>query len=303
MIKKIIPITFIAFFLMLSSTFALEYTTSEMTKVKSTEAFCYGTDTRDVIEYAFDNGLDSYCTTNITLTPPPLCLRNVKIDNLDDKKSEITVQVLPALIGMCPPPTKPTINNVFVTFAPNGDQSKAQTQVFDMNKCWGWWCAGTTYVNKTVCPFNLMFLEAFRICKNVNTTMFSEMQNCPEYTFKISPSTNWINASWTLDPSNSWMVDYYRVGFITFSTSQKIKVVQTDYEKIITTSPSYQPFYSAIGMLMEMNSSFLTIVFRIAEIIILIGSVILVPALALLLIKWIWEKITGRPLGFGKRRS
>jgi hypothetical protein len=302
MIKKIIPITFIAFFLILSSSFALEYTTSEVTKVKSTEAYCYGTDSRDIMEYAIDNQLDVYCTTNISYVPQPMCSRSMTIDNLDSKKSEITVQVIPIGSG-CPPPAKPLKNNVFVSFAPNGEQSKAQTQVFDMNKCWGWWCAGYTYLNKTVCPFNLMFLQTFHICKTVNTTMFSEMETCPEFTFKINKGVDWINASWGLDPSNTYPIDYYRVGFITFSTSQKVKVVQTDYEQVISTSPSYAPFYNAIGMLMEMNSSFLTIIFRIAEIIILIGSVILVPALALLLIKWIWEKVTNRPLGFGRKRA
>lgn len=299
--EKTVPAFLISLLLLLSPASAIIYKNETISELIESTAYCYGEDARDIVEHAFANYLDSWCTGTFDY-PPQNCLRQLTIDNLDNKKSQITVKITPTPVGLsCPPVANPSNNRVFVKLAPNGDDGKAQTQVFDMNECWGWWCAGTSGYNVTKCPFDWDFLDSFGICREYNIiSAWQALKDCPQHTFEIPADTEWLNATWGWSSENSWDVEF-EIGFITLSTSKRVKVIETQYEELIKSNPTNQVMESSIGKLMQMNSSFLTIIYMIAEVVIMIFVVIVLPVGAILLIKFLWEKVTGRPLGGVKK--
>jgi hypothetical protein len=287
---------FILSSLFASPAFAITYENSTTTGIKDTKAYCYNDDARDVVSYTFANYLDINCTGTF-ISPPDNCLRELKIDNIDNKRSQITVEIDPTPLNLpCPAPPSPAVDKVWVKFAPDGDDGKAQTQFFDMNECWGWWCGSSTGYNKTVCPFDWMWLNTFGACHNITVSWIDAKKDCPKFRFDISSNIKWANISWGWYSGNTQNVEF-ETDFIGLSTSQRVKVVQTDYEQLVKSAPTYQVLEQNIGSLMQMNSSFVTVIYMIAETIILILVVIGLPAVAILMIKYIWEKITGRPLG------
>lgn len=300
---RAVPIFLISLLLLSAPAFGIVYTNETKTELTKTSAICYGDDARDIIDYSFINFNDTatWCTGSF-FTPPQGCLRQLKLDNLDNKKNQITVEVDPTPLNLpCPAPTQPTTNNVWVKFAPNGDDGKAQTQVFDMNSCWGWWCGGSTGYNKTVCPFDYDWLDTFGICKTYSANYSNAIKDCPSHRFDIGSDTDWINVSWGWDSANDRDVEF-EIGFIGLSTSKRVKVVESNYESIIKATPTHQILAGAIGSIMQMNTSFLTIIYYIAETAMLIFVVIALPTGALLVIKYLWQQVTGRPLGRTRRK-
>lgn len=300
--KKIL-FAFIASALLLSSpTFAVVYEETTRIEIDEVNAYCYGEDSRDIAEYSFINYLDVNCTGTFPVTPPDNCLRELKLDTLDNKKSQLTVKILPTPIGLvCAPPASPANNVVWVKFAPDGDDGKSQTQLFDMNECWGWWCAGLSGYNQTFCPFDFEWLEPFGICQEYEIDINEAEKNCPIRRFDIPADVTWINVSWGWDSGNDWDVEFI-INFIGFSTSKRIKVVETSYDELTKISATQDVFKGSIGSLMLMNANFLSIIYSIAEVTIIIVSVLMLPVITLLGIKYVFEKVTGRPLTFSRRR-
>ena len=156
-----------------------------------------------------------------------------------------------------------------------------------------------TGYNKTICPFDWYWLNTFGTCRNITVSWIEAKKDCPKFRFDISSETKWANISWGWYSGNSWNVEF-EAEFIGLSTSQRVKVVQSNYEQLTKLTPTYQVLEGNIGSFMQMNSSFITIIFMIAEVVILIFVVIGLPAVAILMIKYFWEKVTGRPLGGGR---
>lgn len=300
MVKREFAVLALLLFLtsMIPSAKAVIYDTTNETVITGTTGVCYGEDARDVMYLNHNVQNSTYCSGDHSLFLTSTCLRSFTLNNIDNKPNEMTIRIVPTA---CFDPV-PSVSQAFVSFAPNGDNSNADTKSYDMKKCWNIWCSALG-PNTTVtrCPFNLNFLNYFGICQTVNGTDENALySDCPTATFKVNPDVRWVNVSFGWVNGNDWDQAFQLQAF-TMSTSRRIKVISTDYQVTEHIAPSDTVFQSSIGNMLTMNGNFLSITYSIVEVVIIVVAVIMIPAIALLLIRFAFEKVTGRKISTGRR--
>ena len=275
--------------------FAVVYTNETTTRLVSIQAACYGTDTRDVVDYAFPNWNDTYCTGIVNSTGQLAnCVRQIQIENPDGTNNRITIEADPTPLGLsCPAPAAPSSNLVSVNITDNNNV--VQTQVFDMNRCWGWWCGSNTGYNKTECPFDFDWLQGVGLCKTYNSSFVQAKADCPTYTFALGSNVRYANISWGW-PDNDTQTPF-ELGIIGLSTSGRTKIITSKTDLMTKSSPTNNVLIGNVGTLMTMNANLIVIIYYIAEAAIIIISFIGLPTLLLLAFKWVWKEMTGKKLG------
>lgn len=304
---KIMIVTLISLLMLVNSSQAVEYTVDTNTEIDEIYATCYGPDERGMIFPMFQNGNETNCTGSNVVEE--FCTRHTVLENLDNMNNEISIRISPIVDNTpCPAPSEPSINYVTVSVSPNGDESLSEEYNFDMNECWGWWCANGTSYNETHCIYDLDSIQNIPVlndifCREIYTVDGeSARANCPVHTFAVKPETEWINVSWDWYDSNEYQESFY-LEFMTFSTSSRSKIITTEYDTLVTIKPTHNVIVSAIGNIMVFNSNIISILFSISEVVIIMVSVVMLPAIVLLVLKWAFEKATGRKLKFRRSRQ
>jgi hypothetical protein len=277
------------------SAFAVTYTNDTTSRLVSSQAACYGTDTRDVVDYAFLNWNDTDCTGIVNSTGQLAnCVRQIHVENPDGTNNRITIEADPTPLGLpCPAGSAPASNLVAVSITDNNNAT--QTQVFDMNDCWGWWCGSNTGYNKTVCPFDFVWLQGVGMCKSYNASFIQAKADCPAYTFALGSNVRYANISWNWQGNGTQTP--FELGVIGLSTSGRVKAVSSEIDLLTKFTPTNNVLVGDVGTLMTMNANLLVIVYYIAEAAIIIIAFIGLPTALLLAFKWVFKEMTGKELG------
>jgi hypothetical protein len=304
--KEIILISIIFFSLVFSVKVKAELTfdNSTFTVLSNAEDSCFKDSSQGLFDFNFEERPDSECTGPFA-SPPNYCERTIRIFNPTGETFPVSVQVIPIPAGLpCPAPDY-TNNHASIRFLPSGDPDRAQFNYPDMNECWNWWCYNTTTTTSELrCPFGwngLRYLGVLGRCSRVNVTIGDAMSSCPTMTFTVQSDDYFfdIKTDWMATPPNDVDIRYlvkvkgYATGYTdTIETTYNNKTLQSGVDKYIT----------GLQTIVGVNVDFLSILYLIFEIMAIIVTVIGLPALIIMLIKWVWEQITGRPFGFGRRK-
>jgi len=277
---------------------------STMTVLNNAESSCFESSSQGLINYNLEIQNDTKCIGVSFTSPPTYCQRIVRIRNPTNSPFPITVQVIPIPDGLpCPAPSY-TNNRASIRFQPAGGSYRTQYNLLDMNECWNWWCQNTTYSVEKRCPFgwdSLQYLGFLGGCSDTNVTIGNPMEKCPSATFTAQGEDIYADliVNWVNDPNNEVDVPYILKikGYTTvYDTENAITLEQ------VALSDSAVSYVSGLETIATLNVSFLQILYSIFELVAIVAAVIGLPTLLIVLIKWSWEAVTGRPFGVGRRR-
>ena len=96
--KKILFAFIVSALLLSSPAFAVTYDETTRTEVDDVDAYCYGEDAREIITIEFPNRNETTCKgSGYGLQA---CIREFKMENLDNKKNEFVIRALPEVDGI-----------------------------------------------------------------------------------------------------------------------------------------------------------------------------------------------------------
>lgn len=298
--KKLLAIIMFCLIITNASAQAKFYVDNTTTiRLDDSENSCFQDSEFGLFNLVADYKNSSVCTGTYTGQAPSYCRESMFIYNPFQEVVPVSIQIVPTWEDMtCPAPEFENIT-ASVRFIPQSTSAPSFFQP-DLNECWGWWCNSTQEVEELRCPFgwdSLGFLGALGGCSRVNVTISNSIEKCPTFTFTMQPQDYRGQLIWGYqqDPDNDVDVPY----------TLKIKGYVTDYtssETITydnkTLSDSVSSLVTGMENIVNVNTNLLGLLYMIFEIIIIIVAFIGLPTLIIILIKWAWEVITGRPFGF-----
>jgi hypothetical protein len=278
---------------------------STYTILNNADESCFANSPEGLINYNMEIQPDSKCIGVAFTSPPQYCQREIRLRNPTNGAFPIAVQVIPIPDGLpCPAPSY-TNNKATVRFLPSGSSTRSQHNQLDLNECWNWWCNNVTYNTELRCPYGwdaLQYLGFLGGCYNVNVTIGNPMDKCPIAIFTAQGDDNFVDIKmdWVKSPANDVDVPYIL----------KIKGYVTDYQSTMgstyeetTLSEGVVNYVTGLETLTTVNVNLLQIIFMIFEIASITFAIIGIPAFMIMLIKWVWEAVTGRPFGWKAGRK
>lgn len=265
---------------------------------------CFKDTKHGLINYNMEIQNDTMCINVPFSSPPQYCQRRITVYNPTHESFPIAVQVIPIPDDLPCPASTYTNNRAYVRFNPSSVGSDSQHNTIDLNDCWGWWCEETSYVTQIVCPFGwdaLRHLGFLSGCRQVNVTVENPMEQCPVVVFTVQPNDIdvRITADWIKNPPNDIDTPYI-LKIKAYTTDYRTKTVSTLDNKTLSTGVSN--YISGMEMILNVNMNILGLFYLIFEIIAIVIAILGLPTLVIVLIRWGWETVTGRPFGFPKRR-
>lgn len=246
----------------------------------------------------------SYCWQNFGAGQmPSYCTFRYLFDNPTLEQFPVTVRLLPTPDNLqCP---APAVGDLIYPVSWNPYAGESTDLTFNMSTCWGWWCDDQQFVTETQCPFgwdSLQYLGFLGGCHQVNVTVQDPTDRCPTATFTmhsddIRGSLVAYPINWANGPNISFTVRF--MPYTTKYDSSTNLIVDNK-----TLSASAESYITGMETILGVNMSLLNIIYLIFEIIAIITAVIGLPTLVIMLIRYVWESVTGRPFSFrqGARR-